>query len=154
MRNAKSWLLAGALIVAAIIAVDIRNDEKSHREEEKHPETVGSPLSCFKPNEGGITSRGGSLVIKNNSDRPWTNLRVVLEEEQENGNFERKMDGPLNPGMEYQVGVRLFTRADGLIFDPQKYRAKAVSFQADQGSYGGEWCNETVPRIEKLANQK
>jgi hypothetical protein len=151
----RSWLVFGALIVAVLIAIDIRSDEKSHRKEtEQSAKPTGSPLSCFKPSEASITTRGGSLVIANNSDRPWTNVRVALEEEQENGDFEHKMDGTLNPGMEYQAGIRLFTRADGLIFDPQKYRAKAVSFQTDQGSFGGEWCNETVPTIEELAKPK
>jgi len=139
------------LVVLAVIGGIAILSVKKHEEKEK-PAVLKGPFSCLK--NASITSSSGSLVIANTGDKAWTHLKVVLEEENEDENFEFKYDGALEPNQELKIGSRLFTRSDGLIFNPGLYRPKAIGLETDQGMYGGTWCKDGVSIIERLANGK
>ena len=126
------------ILLAALAALRLIPDKE-------HPVTAITPLiglfSCL-PNAS-IQADSGSLVISNGSDETWTNIKAVLEEA-DGDNFEFRY-GSIDPGKKLTIGTRLFTRKDGLMFNPRLYRPKGISIRTDQGAFGlgdTSWCRD------------
>lgn len=104
-----------------------------------------------------LAADGPSLVVTNNGDKTLTGIKVNLEVEQADGDFEFKSKDDLAPGTKLTIGNRLFTRPDGLMFNERLYRPTGVSVQTDQGSYGiGDtiWCRDGKTFFDRLGEEK
>jgi uncharacterized lipoprotein NlpE involved in copper resistance len=92
-------------VLVAAVALGISTIACQNRTQEQAAVPKTNSWSCFKSESVSLSAREGSIVVTNRTDKSWTHLKLIFEEEQENSDFEYQYEGTLEPGMELAVGA-------------------------------------------------
>ncbi len=75
-----------------------------------------------------------SIAVKNQGSQSWKSVLISLNETDESAGFEASIRA-VEPHSAETISLSAFVRADGLLFDPKRYKILDISLFSEQGLY-------------------